>query len=67
MAHDGCEVPRLVLDALLEDQDRRGITLGDHHLIGQISEVEVGRVSTAKEIDQIAGREQQLPVEKLHR
>ena len=56
-----------MLDAFLEDQDGRGVALGDRHLIGQISEVEIGCVSTAEEIDQIAGRKQQLPVEKLHR
>jgi len=61
------QVPFLVLNAFLEDQDRRGVALGDFHLIGQTSEVEIGCVSTAEVVDQITGREQQLSVEKLHR
>jgi hypothetical protein len=32
------EVSLLVLNAFLEDQNRRGIALRDHHLMGQIPE-----------------------------
>jgi hypothetical protein len=42
------------------------VALGDRYLTGQTSEVEIGGVSTAQEIDQIAGRKQQLPIKKLH-
>jgi hypothetical protein len=50
-----------VFQALLEDQDRSDIALGDLNLIGQISSIEIGGMPTAEKIDQIAGREQQPP------
>jgi hypothetical protein len=48
----------------LKNQDRCGVGLGDLRRVNQIPQVEVGGVSTAKEIDQIAGGEQQLPIDR---
>jgi hypothetical protein len=55
-----------VFQALFEDQNGRGVALGDLNLIGQISSIEIGGMPTAEKIDQIAGREQQPPTNNLH-
>ena len=56
-----------MLDALLEDQDRRGVALGDFDRIGQISQIEVGGMPTTEKIDEIGGRKQQTLSKNLHR
>jgi hypothetical protein len=50
-----------VFQALFEDQNGRGVALGELNLIGQISSIEIGGMPTPEEIDQIAGRKQQPP------
>ena len=50
-----------MLDAFFEDQDGRGITLGDLYRVCQISQIEKAGMFAAEEIDQIGRRQQQLP------
>ena len=56
-----------MLNALFEDQNGCGIAWEDLRWVGQISQIELGRMSTPEKIDEISGREQQTPGEKLHR
>jgi hypothetical protein len=58
-------VPLLVLDPLLENQDCRSIAREHLRRVGQIPQIEVGRMSTPQEIDQIGGRQQKTPGEKF--
>ena len=55
------EVSPFVLDAFLEDQDGRGVALGDLHGFGQISQIKVGGVSAAEKIHEVRGRQQRRP------
>ena len=57
----------LVLDALLEDQHGRGVAPGDLYGVGQISQIEVGGMTTPEKVHKIGGRQQQVPGENLHR
>jgi hypothetical protein len=59
-------VPFLVLDTLLEYQDRRGFAFEDLNRIGQVSQIEVSGVSAPKKVNKIGSRQQQTPGEDLH-
>src|SRR5260370_32513226 len=55
--HDGkaaclkcSEVQLLVLDTFLEDQDRRGVALGDLYRVDQISQIEVAGMSAPEKV-----------------
>jgi hypothetical protein len=60
-------VPPLVFQALLKDQDRRGVVLGKLNRLGQISQIEIGGMPTPEKVHEIGSRQQQTPGDELHR